>query len=127
MSTQVLLTIPDNVYQQITTIAQATRQEVEQLLNQLIGQAFPPLPVHPERAVMEAEVAAFETMHGQLWQKYPHHYVAVHHSQVIDHDEDEAKLIARLDEQYPDTILLIRQLLPQLPPPLIFRSPRWVN
>ena len=76
---------------------------------------------------MQREVAAFEAKHAKLWQQYPLHYVAVHLETVVDHDTNELALIARIDRQYPDAVVLIRQVLPHLPNPLNFRSPRLVK
>ena len=76
---------------------------------------------------MEREIAAFEAMHASLWSQYPHQYVALHGGKVIDHDADEATLIERIDSQYPEAIVLIRQVLRHLPQTLVFRSPRWVS
>jgi hypothetical protein len=76
---------------------------------------------------MEQEVAAFEAMHASLWSQYAHQYVVIQRGIVIDHDGDEATLVERIDKQYPETTVLIRQVLPQLPQTLVFHSPRWVK
>jgi hypothetical protein len=127
MSTQVTLTIPDNIYQQAEYVAQTTNRPVTEVLTETIAKAFPPLDINPDRPAMEREVAAFEAMHASLWSQYPQQYVAIRGGKVIDHDADEATLVERIDSQYPETIILIRQVLPQLPRPLVFRSPRWVS
>lgn len=85
----------------------------------------PVIDVHPERALMEREVKAFEAQHAMLWQKYPEEYVAIHVGKVIDHDRNEQSLVNRIDAKFPDQIVLIRQVLPTLPPTLVFRSPRF--
>lgn len=127
MSTQVTLTIPDNIYQQAETIAKSTNRPVTEVLTDSILSAFPPLHVNEHRAAMRREVAAFEAMHPTLWQQYSYHYVAIYQGAVIDHDADELALVERLDEQYPDLVILIRQVLPHLPQTLRFRSPRFVR
>jgi hypothetical protein len=46
---------------------------------------------------------------------------------VVDHDVNEVALVERIDKQYSEMTLLIRQVLPQLPQTLVFRSPRWLE
>jgi hypothetical protein len=84
------------------------------------------LAIHPQRALMEREVTAFESLHDKLWQTYPEEYIALYAGQVIDHDRDEQTLVERIDAQFPDEIILIRQVLPHLPADLVFRSPRFL-
>lgn len=127
MSTQVTLTIPDTIYQQAEYVAQTTNRPVTEILAETIAKAFPPLYVNPNRPAMEQEIAAFEAMHASLWSQYPYQYVAIHGGDVIDHDVDEVTLVERIDKQYPETTVLLRQVLPQLPQTLVFRSPRWVK
>ncbi len=76
---------------------------------------------------MQREVTTFETMHPDLWEQYPHQYVAFHQGTVVDHDLDELALVQRIDARYPESVVLIRQVLPRLPQPFVFRSPRFVR
>ena len=124
MSTQVTLTIPDNIYQQAEYVAQTTNRLVTEVLTETIAKAFPPLDINPDRPAMDREIAAFEAMHANLWSQYPQQYVALRGGKVIDHDADEVTVVERIDSQYPETIVLIRQVLPQLPRTLVFRSHR---
>jgi hypothetical protein len=127
MSIQVTLTIPDNVYRQVEDIAKSSNRPITEVLADTILSAFPPLYVNKDRWAMQHEVAAFEATHSQLWQQYPYQYVATHQGIVVDHDVDELALVERIDEQYPETVVLIRQVLPELPQILTFRSPRLVK
>ena len=127
MSTQITLTIPDNVYQQVEGMAQSTNRQVTEILTETILSAFLPLHINKRRAAMQREVAAFEAMHSDLWKQYPHHFVAIHQGGVVDHDVEELALVQRIETRYPDTVVLIRAVLPRLPQPLVFRSPRFVK
>lgn len=127
MSMQVTLTLPDNIYRQVEYMAQTTNQPVADVLAETIRQAFPPLHVNKNRAKMQQEVAAFEASHADLRQEYANQFVAFRQGIVIDHDTDELALVKRIEAQYPDEVILIRQVLPQLPEPLRFRSPRFVS
>lgn len=81
--------------------------------------------VHPQQALMEHEVEAFESQHAQLWKRYANHYVAMQGGQVVDSDLDELALLERIETTYPEQIVLIRQVTELLPSDLVFRSPRF--
>jgi hypothetical protein len=78
----------------------------------------------PRQPLMENEVAAFEKLHPMLVEHYLGEFVAVHQGQVVDHDNDQIALVDRVESAYPDKVVLIRKVQEQLPPPLVFRSPR---
>lgn len=81
----------------------------------------------PRQPEMEKEVAAFEKLHAELVEHYLGEYVAVYQGQVVDHDRDQIALADRIEMAYPHKVVLIRQVQQQLPPPLHFRSPRFVR
>lgn len=81
----------------------------------------------PRQPLMEKEVAAFERLHPTLIEHYLGEYVALHQGQVVDHDHNQIVLADRIESAYPDHVVLIRQVQPQLPPPLLVRSPRLVR
>ena len=58
---------------------------------------------------------------------YAGEYVAIHQKQLIDHDRDELALLRRLDAQYPNDIVLMKQVRPLPEPELRFRSFRKVR
>jgi hypothetical protein len=59
---------------------------------------------------LEREEQAFARMHAELLERFPGEYVAVREGEVVDHDADQAVLYLRITEQYPDEIVLIRQV-----------------
>ena len=63
-------------------------------------------------------------MHSELWEKYPHQYVAIFQGEVVDHDQDELALLKRRNEKYPDDIVLIRQVLQEPERTIVICSPR---
>ncbi len=127
MSTQITLTVPNNIYRQAEYIAQTTNRPVTEVFTETILMAFPSLHVNEHREAMQDEVTAFQTMHADLWKQYAQQYVAVCQGAVVDHDVDELALVERVDEKYPDHIVLIRQVLPKLQKTLQFRSPHFVG
>lgn len=127
MATQVTLTVPDTTYQQAKQLAQITSREVEEVLTEPILFAFPSFYVDEEMIAMQREEKAFDAMRTELLAKYPDQYVAVYQGVVVDHDKDQITLLGRVDEQYPDDIVLMRKVSPHPPKTLRFRSPRFVR
>jgi len=127
MSVQVMIEVPEKLYDQVEEIAQSTRRAVGEVLQELVICSFPPIyDGGAEFDAMDQEVAAFEAMHEELWKKYPAQFVAVYQGQVIDFDEDEWNLLARIDEKYPDEVVLIDRVEATLKSEIVFHSPRFV-
>ena len=76
------------------------------------------------RRRIHREEDAYRAMHAELRSKYPDQYVAVFGGQVIDHDPDQLTLFRRVDERYPDALVLIRQVASEPEEVYTFRSPR---
>jgi hypothetical protein len=127
MATQVTLTVPDTTYQQAKELAQMTSREVEEVLTEPILFAFPSFYMDEEMVAMQREEKAFDAMRAELLAKYPDQYVAVYQGVVVDHDADEIPLLTRLNQQYPDEVVLMRQVSPYPPKTLRIRSPRLVR
>jgi hypothetical protein len=83
-----------------------------------------PIPhISPEHAQMRKEEAAFEAMKPRLIAEHDRQFVAVFNQKMVDHDENELALLNRINQNYPNDIVLIRQVLEQSEPALMFRSP----
>ena len=80
-----------------------------------------------EGDAMSQEIAAFTSQHAVLIQHYLHQHVAIFHGQVVDHDTDSSALLQRINANFPEEIVLIRQVRQQLPLPLHIRSPRLIK
>ena len=76
---------------------------------------------------MEKEAAAYDAMREEMVEKYLGQYVAVFRGQVIDHDADVGALVDRLDKQYPDDVVLVREVHEGPDRVLRMRSPRLVR
>ena len=125
MGIQVTFDVPENIYHEVEQLAQETQRTVDHVLEEIVIRSFPPLYVSPDRPKMLREVAAFEAMHAELWEKYPNEFVAVYQGKVIDHDLDEIVLIDRVRAIYPDEVIMVDKVLPQLQREIVFRSPRY--
>ena len=124
---EITLTVPDSVYQEASQIAHSNNRPLEEVLRESVQWFFSPFHVDQDSLVMEREVAVFEANHEELYSQYPNQYIAMHKGQVVDHDNDLVTLALRIEKQYPNKVVLIRQVLPELPKPLMFRSPRLVR
>lgn len=77
------------------------------------------------RQKLDMEIAAFRTLHVQLFESIPEQYAAIHQGKLIDHDADQFVLYMRIQEQYRDASVLIRQVLPKPEREIFVRSPRF--
>jgi hypothetical protein len=73
---------------------------------------------------MEKEVASYEAQHQELVVQYLGEHIAMYQGKVIDHDRAMFSLLDRVNANYLHHVILVQQVQPTLPPPLVFRSPR---
>lgn len=123
---QITLTIPDDIYEEVEAVAERQNRSVEEILTETINQTFEPFPLDENHAQMAQEMESYKKIHPELWGKYPREFVAVMGGQVIDHDSDLTKLAIRIEENYPDRVVLLEEVLATLPPVLYMRSPRFI-
>ena len=127
MGTKVTLTIPDDIYRQAQEIAELENRPLSDIFNEALSQLFPATHVSPQRAQMEREQSAFRSMHAHLITQYPGEYVAVFQGEVVDHGQNELALVGRIDEAYPDKVVLIKRVRNEGDIDLQMRSPRLVQ
>lgn len=127
MRKQITLAVPEEVYEQASSIAQATQKPVDEVFQDALEQLFSPFPLHEKHAEMAQEVEAFKAMHSRLVATYLGKYVAVFQGNVIDHDEDVVVLSQRVDEKFPNEVILVRLVEPSAERILNMRSPRFLN
>jgi hypothetical protein len=117
------VTLPDPIERQVTKIARDQDVTPEELVQKAI-QAY----VQAEASqILDRETLAFRAMHAELLTKYPGEYVAVHQGRMIDHDLKLGDIYLRIDEKYPDEIILIKQVQPEIERVFNVRSPRIVH
>ena len=127
MTRQITLAIPDAVYDQVEQMAKASHRPIADVLVDTIGQVTPALYVDANRPTMLREKAAFMAMHLELLEKYEGQYVAISQGQVVDHDQDVLALVRRIDLDYPEKAILVKQVVDQPDQDLHFRSPRFIR
>ncbi len=79
---------------------------VDQLLNQAVEEFL----LNQQRAKIDAEVAAFVTLHPELWRTRAGQWVAIHNGKLVDADPDRVALYRRVRDLYGKVPVLIREV-----------------
>ncbi len=125
MSENVTITIPEPLFRRAKRLALERNQAVNEVLETAITLAEAALPpANQDEIAMTREEAAYRVMHTQLMDRHAGEYVAIFQGQLIDHDQDELALFHRIEDKYPDDVVLLKKVLPWPEPDLHFRSPR---
>ncbi len=123
MATQILLTIPDELFDQARRLAKVKKQDVSDLLVDSIVLEKSTSEDDP----VERERQAYLSLHEQLKEKYPGEYVAIYQGKLVDHDADGVALSSRINKKYPHDFVLMRKVEPEPERILYFRSPRFME
>ena len=124
MSTQILLTVPDDLYRQVEKVAAAASRNVPDLLLDTIARSFAPFPVDRNRSEMNENATAYQSLHAQLVKRYLGQTVAIHDGQLVDHDPDPVVLLQRIRTNFPDRVVLRRKVELSVERELRIRHPR---
>jgi len=73
---------------------------------------------------MEQEIAAYRAMHPQLRETHLGQQVAIFQGQMIDSDPDFLALFLRIQERYPDEVVMMREVRAEADPVYRVLSPR---
>lgn len=114
------VTISDSTARQLTQIAASQEIPSDTLAEKAIRHY---LRAESER-ILEREQEAFRSMHSTLLQQFANEYVAIRKGKLIDHDADQLQLYLRIDEQYPDEIILITRVQAEAEESYHIHSPR---
>lgn len=117
------VTLNDHTASQLTKIAAAQSTSPEDLIKKAIRD----LLRSEAGRILARETETFRAIHEWLLQKYAGEYVAIHQGQLVDHDLDQLALYLRMDEQYPDEIILIKQVCTEVEEVYTIHSPRLMN
>jgi hypothetical protein len=115
------LALSDETVTQVRKMAAQVGEQPETLIERAVRQF---LRAEVQRAI-HREADTFRARHAELLGKYPGRYVAMVQGQVIDDDLDQMALLARVEDTYPDTPVLIAQVSPEPEETYTARSPRW--
>ncbi len=124
MQKELTLSVPEDIYREIERVAAETQRNVAAVALDTISLAFSPYPIHPDRALMQKEIAAYRSLHPELAQSHLGHFVAIYQGQLVDADPDPVALHQRISTRYPGKVVLSRKVQVEADPVLQMRSPR---
>lgn len=128
MTQQVKISVPHPLYQRMQNLASTQNQPIDDLLEMAISLAETAfIPDAAQIAAMRREEAAYEAMHAELMAEHRGDYVAIYQGELVDYDQDETSLLRRLEEIYPDQVVLMKKVRPLPEATLHFRSPRLLS
>ena len=124
-----------NKLQWVAATQGATLNEfLEQIANAYLPSTFEVQATEPpatneqawqeQRGQIAGEQRAYLAQHAQLLQLYSGEYIAIHHSQVIDHDANRALLGKRVRSRYGNQPIFITPVQPEPTQIIQVRSPR---
>lgn len=120
--TQILeLVLADNLFSQLKKTATTEGSDVKVIAQEAIQRYIQAAA----QQKMQEEITAYHDMHAHLLANYKGHYVAVHQGELIDQDVDQYGLYLRIQERYPDEVVLIRQVRTEAEPTWMIRTPRF--
>lgn len=117
------VTLNDQIERQLAKIARDQAATPDELVEKAI-QAY----LHAEASqILERETLSFRALHAEWLAKYSGEYVASHQGQVIDHDPKLLDIYLRIDEKYPDEIILLKQVQPEIERAFTVHSPKVIH
>jgi len=124
---QITIQIPQTVYRKAERLAHRRHQPLTDVLNEAIdlAEAAFTQQTHEEQQ-MDREEAAYEAMRNVLVASHLNEFVAIYQGKLIDSDPSEQALLIRLDQAYPNEVILMRQVTLEPESDLYFRSPRFI-
>lgn len=129
MSTQIEISIPQELYQRMSNLARQRNLPLTNVLDTALSlaEATPQMAVADPDEAMRREIEAFHHLHPDLVQHYLQQYVAIYQGQLVDYDDEQLALLARIEEKYPTEVVLLRRVGDE-PEPVELRvySPRFV-
>ncbi len=119
----ITVTLDDQIERQLTKIAHDQAVTTDKVVEKAIRSYLQT----EASQILARESTAFRAMHEKLIAQYFGQYVAVHQGQVVDHDPKLGEIYTRMQERYPDEIILIKQVRPEIERVTTVRSPRIVH
>lgn len=126
MAQQVLLTIPDNLFQRASRLAQQQARRIEDVLADSITLDDEIDFVdwaEPDEA-LDAEMDAYIVMHPMLKRKMMGRHVAIFGGELVDHDADFDALVERVRSTYANQAVWLTTVKAEPIETIVMRSPR---
>ncbi len=134
MTAQVLVTLPDSVYERVQQLAQVRQQEIAEAIVEYLDDTLPENEAVTltaeqiaQKSALQREKAAYIKLHPMLKQKYLGLYVAIYNGKLIDSDSNYGMLYERVRGQYPNEVILMTEVEDEAMKTIVVRSPRLIR
>lgn len=114
------IVLDEQTFTQLEQVAQAQQLSANELGKQFIRER---LQIEEDRLI-QRELEHFRAQHPQLLKKYRGEFIAMYQGAIVDHDLDDRKLVLRIEQHFPDVIVLITQVNSEVEETYTLRSPR---
>jgi hypothetical protein len=104
------------------TLERDAEQEARSI-SDIVNEAVERYVRERQRAKLDKEIAAYEAIHAELWQKYRGQWVAIHNQKLVDRDPDRLALYRRMRAKYGHTSVLLREVTEQPQEEVWLRTP----
>jgi hypothetical protein len=133
MPTQIILTLPELLYERVEQLAQQHQQDVAQAITEYLEHHLPALrpseieqhQQRPHKFALDQEKAAYLRLHPLLKEKFFGKHVAVYQGQLIDFDDQFEALHERVRKRYPNQIVWMSTVREEPIETIHVRSPRF--
>ncbi len=125
MTHQVMLTIPDTLFQKAQRLAKHQARQIEEVLADAIAledDSF--VDLSEPNAALDREMDAYIAMHPLLKRKMLGRHVAIFDSELVDHDADFGTLVQRIRDNYANKTVWLTTVKSEPIDTIIHRSPR---
>lgn len=126
MAQQVLLTIPDTLFQKASQLARQQARRIEDVLADSITLDDEAVFVdwsEPDEA-LEAEMEAYIAMHPMLKSTIMGRHVAIFGGELVDHDADFDALVERVRRDFANQAVWMTTVKAEPIDTIVMRSPR---
>lgn len=106
MTQQITLTLPNHLFERAERYAIQVQRPVAEVLVQSLRIPETEKRIDPNKAKIR-EMEAYQVLHPELWEKYPHQHVAIFQGELIDRDIDFDELWDRVEDTYPDEFVWV--------------------
>ena len=134
MTAQVLVTLPDSVYERAQQLAEVRQQEIAEAIAAYLDDTLPECPVAAlttekiaQKSALQREKSAYIKLHLMLKKQYLGLYVAIYNGNLIDSDSNYGILHERIRSQYPNEVVWMAEVEDEPMQTIVVRSPRLVR
>lgn len=108
MTTPYKWTVPPELIEHARRLAQQQQRRLPDVVAEALERGLPLVEAIGGPGELGRELGAFQQMYPMLSDQFAGEYVAVFNEALVDHDGSFAALLERINQNYPDDLVLIR-------------------